>query len=56
MSARRLLVYRVEEGLVGHNQHVEARGALFMDYAVDHRMSVCADIWQHRCDLVKKHA
>src|SRR5215475_3280426 len=49
--------YLSEQGLIEHNQHVvEARNALFMDYAFDHRMSVYGEISQQLSDLFKKHA
>ena len=49
--------YRSEQGLIEHNQHVvEARDALFRNYAFDHRMSVYGEISQHLSDLFKKHA
>jgi quinol monooxygenase YgiN len=49
--------YLSEAGLIEHNQHVvEARDALFRDYAFDHRMSVYGEISQQLSDLFKKHA
>jgi quinol monooxygenase YgiN len=49
--------YLSEEGLIEHNQHVvEARDALFRDYAFDHRMSVYGEISQQLRDLFNKHA
>jgi quinol monooxygenase YgiN len=49
--------YLSEAGLIEHNQHVvEARDALFRDYAFDHRMSVYGEISQQLSDLFNKHA
>jgi quinol monooxygenase YgiN len=49
--------YVSEEGLIEHNQHVvEARDALFKDFAYGHRMSVYGKISQHLRDLFDKHA
>jgi quinol monooxygenase YgiN len=49
--------YVSEQGLVEHNHHVvEAREALFRDYAYGHRMSVYGEISQHMRDLFDKHA
>ena len=49
--------YLSQEGLIEYNQHVvTARGALFRDYAFDHRMSVYGEISQQLSDLFNKHA
>jgi quinol monooxygenase YgiN len=49
--------YISEEGLIEHNDHVvEARDALFRDYAYGHRMSVYGEISQPLRDLFDKHA
>ena len=49
--------YVSEEGLIEHNEHVvEARNALFRDYAFDHRMSVYGEISKQLRDLANKHA
>ncbi len=49
--------YLSQEGLIEHNAHVvEARDALFRDYAFDHRMSVYGEISQQLSDLFNKHA
>jgi quinol monooxygenase YgiN len=49
--------YVTEEGLIEHNDHVvEARDALFTDYAYGHHMSVYGEISQHLGDLFDKHA
>jgi quinol monooxygenase YgiN len=49
--------YVCEEGLIQHNQHVvEARDALFREYADGHRMTVYGEISQHLRGLFDKHA
>jgi quinol monooxygenase YgiN len=49
--------YLDEEGLVEHNAHIlEARAALFRDFAFDHRMSAYGELSQELRDLAKKHA
>lgn len=49
--------YVAEEGMFEHNMNVlDARDALFRDFAFDHRMSVYGEISQQLKDLGKKHA
>ena len=49
--------YESEHGLIEHNEHVlEARTALFKDFAYDHRMTVYGDVSQQLVDLFKVHA
>ena len=49
--------YLNEEGLFEHNTHVlDARMALFRDFAFDHRMTVFGEISQQLRDLATKHA
>jgi quinol monooxygenase YgiN len=49
--------YLGAEGLVEHNTHImEARSALFRDYAFDHRMSAYGEVSQELRDLGQKHA
>jgi quinol monooxygenase YgiN len=50
-------LYLNEEGLFEHNMHImEARAALFRDYAFDHRMTVFGEVSQQLRDLTVKHA
>jgi quinol monooxygenase YgiN len=49
--------YLGAEGLVEHNTHImEARTALFRDYASDHQMSAYGEVSQELRDLGQKHA
>jgi quinol monooxygenase YgiN len=49
--------YLGAEGLVEHNTHImEARTALFRDYAFDHQMSAYGEVSQELRDLGQKHA
>ena len=50
--------YDSEEGLIEHNEHVvEARNALFRDFAYDHRMTVFGgELSPHLVELFKLHA
>jgi len=49
--------YVNEQGLFEHNMHVmDARAALFRDYAFDHRMTAFGAVSQQFRDLTKKHA
>jgi quinol monooxygenase YgiN len=49
--------YLSAEGLVEHNTHImEARTALFRDYAFDHRMSAYGEVSQELRALGEKHA
>ena len=49
--------YVTEEGMFEHNMHVlEARTALFQEFAFDHQMSAYGEISQQLKDLGKKHA
>lgn len=49
--------YLNEEGLIEHNQHImEARAALFENYAFDHRMSFFGDVSPQLVELAKRHA
>ena len=49
--------YVNEEGLVEHNRHImEARGVLFRNYALDHRMTAFGEVSQQLRDLATKHA
>lgn len=49
--------YVTEEGMFEHNMNVlEARNALFRDFAFDHQMSAYGEISQQLKNLGKKHA
>jgi len=49
--------YLDEDGLFEHNMHVlEARNALFRDFAFDHRMTVFGDVSPQLRELTIKHA
>jgi quinol monooxygenase YgiN len=49
--------YLGADGLVEHNTHImEARTALFRDYASDHQMSAYGEVSQELRDLGQKHA
>jgi quinol monooxygenase YgiN len=50
-------LYRSEQGLFEHNQHImEARELLFREYAYDHRMSAFGEISPQLRSLAEKHA
>jgi quinol monooxygenase YgiN len=50
-------LYRSEQGLFEHNQHImEARELLFREYAYDHRMSAFGAISPQLMSLAEKHA
>ena len=49
--------YESEAGLVEHNEHVvEARNALFRDFAYDHRMTVYGEISPPLAEMFTVHA
>ena len=49
--------YLDEEGLFEHNEHVmQARNALFRDYAYDHRMTAYGEVSERLEELAKVHA
>ena len=49
--------YTGPEGLIEHNSHIlEARTALFKDYADGHFMTVYGDVSQPLLELLKAHA
>jgi quinol monooxygenase YgiN len=49
--------YLNAEGLIEHNTHiVDARTALFRDYAFDHRMSAYGEVSQELRELAQQHA